>query len=113
MNHYKISKYRYIKSPGACLVQGVKGNRRPSNSIRGSNGSFIVATPPSIMVDLKSEETGSVTCIDIYGIIKRYSTRKVTEKYASEIIESLRSDTIIGENGNLTNLEELISRYTS
>lgn len=43
------------------LVQGVKGNRVPYNSISGGNGSFICATPSELILTVTTEDGRDVS----------------------------------------------------
>ena len=42
MQNATFANLEWVKSEGPQLMQGVKGNRRPSNALYGGNGSYIV-----------------------------------------------------------------------
>lgn len=67
----EVLDWRYEKSSGASLKQGVRGGRAPKNAVRGGNGSYLVADPPKVLAKVREVDTGEVCTVDIYRNFKR------------------------------------------
>ena len=82
-----IDGFGYEKSTPAHMKQGVKGNYTPKGAVAGGNGTFIMAgDPPKVMVDC-TNENGEQFSVDMYGVIKMNSDRRVTEKYVNGLLD--------------------------
>ena len=84
----KLINYRYVQATPATLKQGVKNHRTPRGAVAGGNGSFIMpGNPPQI--NLLYTEDGTKSYTNIYPFVKAQSSRRVTAKYADEILAPL------------------------
>lgn len=83
-----VNGFKYEKSTGAYLKQGIKNNRTPYGAVGGGNGSFIMpGNPPKAIFTVEENEKESN--IDFYATVKRNSGRRVTEKYCRDIYEKV------------------------
>lgn len=73
---------------GTGVVQGIKGNRVPCNTIKGGNGSFVVRTDfiPAEFELCFEDSNGKKYVYNAYGKIKSsMSTQRLTEKRRQQI----------------------------
>ena len=83
-----VNGFKYEKSTGAYLKQGVKNNRTPSGAVGGGKGSFIMpGDPPKVIFTVY--ENGQKHIIDFYLTIKINSNRRVTENYCRCIYQKI------------------------
>lgn len=83
-----VNGFKYEKSTSAYLKQGIKNNRTPYGAVGGGNGSFIMpGDPPKVIFTV--EENEKEYNINFYSTVKRYSSKRVTEKYCRDIYEKV------------------------
>lgn len=96
----RLKGYMYEKTKNPYVVHGIKNNQVPRGAIAGSSGTFVVVEPPKVIF-LIEKESGETFKKNFYSIVKRNSTRKVTEKYGLSLFNKL-------ENREFKNMHELI-----
>lgn len=90
---YTLISTEYVPAFGGVeLVQGIKGNRVPCNTIKGGNGSFVVRTdfiPAEFKLYFK-DSNGKEYCYDAYAKIKSsMSSQRLTEKRRQQIAKEV------------------------
>lgn len=65
----KVLGFNYINSSSS-LRQGVKGNRVPYNAVSGGCGSYIVADPAQILVQVQDVASGVTNTVNMYSFFK-------------------------------------------
>ncbi len=95
---------KYVQA-SAGIETGVKNNRVPRNSIRGGNGTFLVANPPQIYATF-GDDDGSFIRKDCYSEIKSAvdGRRKVTEKFVIEVFKIISADGKFGIDGGTSDM---------
>lgn len=84
--YLEILNYQYQKS-STYLKQGVKNNHVPRRAVSGGCGTFVVADPPKLWVDVRNVETGEVQSVNMYDFVKDLlGDLRLTEKRAEKII---------------------------
>lgn len=93
------------KGEPAKVVQGIKGNGRPKNAIRGDRGSFLVAGEPAHLYLYVKGVKGEVYKNDVYEeVLKQTNRQRMSEKlfnHVYDIFETAQFD-VDAETGEIT-----------
>ena len=106
----KYAKFEsLVRVPGTTkFVQGIKNGRTPKNAVAGGNGSFIVGQRGQLILSLRDEDD-SLLRKDIYHEVKKYTQRKITDNFCYRLIGMMNPFEFKVENGNIINLDEILS----
>ena len=98
----------WIPSQIPYIETGVKNGKTPKNAIKGSNGTFVIAEPPQLILVLSLDKTGLTVRKDIYRDVKDLTSKRLTKNFRKRLEEVFENSTFIFDEGELTNLDELI-----
>ena len=100
----RFERLEWVKGEPRHLVQGVKGNRRPSGAIYGGHGSFMVqGTPAQLILTVKDSDSGESHEFDVIGTAKNANGwQNLSEKRVRTLTTKLRQQGDI----DMSNLKE-------
>lgn len=88
----KLQAFEYHQSEMPFVKWGVKNNKTPNGTIRGSNGSFFVVKSPK--VECRNSNDEKCETKNYYGLIKDYASQRVTEKYCEKVLKEVKGKKI-------------------
>ncbi len=87
-----VTSFRYEGSTRSMVQRGIKNNRTPSRTIRGGNGSYVVAgKKPEIILGIKENENEH--SIDYYDFFKEHTHNRITKSYSTDVITKVLGTT--------------------
>ena len=106
----KIISYSYHSSGPAYVSPGHKKHSKPKNAVGGGNGTYVIAgEPPKVIVRFERED-GTFGEVNMYGVIKYNSSRRVTKKYVDELMSVVVGQLVDTENIQ-DNILQLMAHY--